>query len=103
MYFPGLCGSVFDTECACDRAKQSGWEVMILSDQLVIRAYSSHDSWRPGPMRVHAGEPLASPGLQQALSPLVSTASSIKALSSHLMAVWGFITSFAYTLLLRVA
>ncbi|KAI0360121.1 NTF2-like protein [Trametes cingulata] len=52
------------------RAKQSGWDVVILSDQLVIRAYSSHEAWRPGPMRVQAGDLLPSPGLQQALSPL---------------------------------
>ena len=45
---------------------------MILSDQLVVRAYSSHDAWRPGPMRVQAGDLLPSPGLQQALAPLVS-------------------------------
>ena len=27
---------------------------MILSDQLVVRAYSSHEAWTPGPMRVQA-------------------------------------------------
>ncbi|KAI0671575.1 NTF2-like protein [Trametes maxima] len=52
------------------RAKQSGWDVVILSDQLVVRAYSSHEAWRPGPMRVQAGDLLPSPGLLQALSPL---------------------------------
>ncbi|KAI0661505.1 NTF2-like protein [Cubamyces menziesii] len=52
------------------RAKQSGWDVVILSDQLVIRAYSSHEAWRPGPMRVQAGDLLPSPGLQEALKPL---------------------------------
>ncbi|EPT05658.1 hypothetical protein FOMPIDRAFT_1034303 [Fomitopsis schrenkii] len=41
------------------RAKQSGWDLMILSDMLVIRQYSSHDAWRPGPMRVQAGDPLS--------------------------------------------
>ncbi|EMD34096.1 hypothetical protein CERSUDRAFT_117603 [Gelatoporia subvermispora B] len=40
------------------RAKQNGWDVMILSDQLVVRAYSSHEAWKPGPMRVQAGDPL---------------------------------------------
>lgn len=38
------------------RAKQNGWNVIILSDQLVVRAYSSHEAWRPGPMRVQAGD-----------------------------------------------
>ncbi|KZT07659.1 NTF2-like protein [Laetiporus sulphureus 93-53] len=40
------------------RAKQSGWDVLILSDQLVVRAYSSHEAWRPGPMRMQAEDPL---------------------------------------------
>ncbi|RDX57556.1 NTF2-like protein [Lentinus brumalis] len=52
------------------RAKQRGWDVMILSDQLVIKGYSLHDAWRPGPMRVQAGDLLPSPGLQQALATL---------------------------------
>ncbi|GBE87787.1 mRNA export factor mex67 [Sparassis crispa] len=43
------------------RAKQNGWDVVILSDQLNVRAYSSPEAWRPGPMRVQAGDPL--PGL----------------------------------------
>ncbi|KAF7795999.1 hypothetical protein EIP86_007168 [Pleurotus ostreatoroseus] len=37
------------------RAKQNGWDVMILSDQMVVRAYSSHEAWRPGPLKVQAG------------------------------------------------
>ncbi|TFY63422.1 hypothetical protein EVG20_g6313 [Dentipellis fragilis] len=36
------------------RAKANGWDVEILSDQLVVRAYSSHESWRPGPLLVQA-------------------------------------------------
>ena len=28
---------------------------MILSDQMVVRAYSSHEAWRPGPLKVQAG------------------------------------------------
>ena len=27
---------------------------MILSDQLVVRSYSSHEAWKPGPMLVQA-------------------------------------------------
>ncbi|KIK62433.1 hypothetical protein GYMLUDRAFT_41872 [Collybiopsis luxurians FD-317 M1] len=34
------------------RAKLSGWDVVIISDQWTIRAYSSPDSWKPGPMIV---------------------------------------------------
>ncbi|KZT73128.1 NTF2-like protein [Daedalea quercina L-15889] len=40
------------------RAKQGGWDLVILSDMLVVRQYSSHEAWRPGPMRVQAGDPL---------------------------------------------
>lgn len=32
---------------------------MILSDQFVVRNYSSHEAWAPGPMRVQAGDPAA--------------------------------------------
>ncbi|KAJ3867011.1 hypothetical protein EV359DRAFT_35403 [Lentinula novae-zelandiae] len=34
------------------RAKSSGWDVVIISDQWTIRAYSSPDAWKPGPMVV---------------------------------------------------
>ncbi|KAI6155073.1 hypothetical protein BKA82DRAFT_996758 [Pisolithus tinctorius] len=40
------------------RAKLNGWDVVILSDQWTVRAYSSHEAWRPGPMRVQTGERL---------------------------------------------
>ncbi|KAI9457196.1 NTF2-like protein [Russula earlei] len=36
------------------RAKSNGWDVEILSDQLVIRGYSSHEAWSPGPLLVQA-------------------------------------------------
>jgi len=36
------------------RAKANGWDVEILSDQLVIRGYCSHEAWRPGPLLVQA-------------------------------------------------
>lgn len=51
------------------RAKQNGWDVMILSDQLNVRAYSSHEAWRPGPMRVQAGDPLPAAPSAHALPP----------------------------------
>ncbi|TCD70222.1 nuclear mRNA export, poly(A)+RNA binding protein [Steccherinum ochraceum] len=38
------------------RAKQLGWDVMVLSDQLCVRAYSSHEAWRPGPMKIMTGD-----------------------------------------------
>lgn len=39
-----------------DRAKQSGWDAFILSDQLNVRQYSSNDSWAVGPMLTQAEE-----------------------------------------------
>jgi nuclear RNA export factor len=36
------------------KAKANGWNVEVLSDQLVIRAYSSHEAWTPGPLLVQA-------------------------------------------------
>ncbi len=69
---------------------------MILADQMAVRAYSSHDAWRPGPMKVQAGEtpsapapiptaPSAAPSLtpqaqaqlQEGLVPIVSVRKSI--------------------------
>ncbi|KAG6331184.1 hypothetical protein ID866_7905 [Astraeus odoratus] len=49
------------------RAKLNGWDVVILSDQWTVRAYSSHEAWRPGPMRVQAGGEL--PCAQQPAMP----------------------------------
>ncbi|KAJ7650754.1 hypothetical protein FB45DRAFT_997566 [Roridomyces roridus] len=34
------------------RAKQNGWDVVILSDQWTIRGFSKPEAWAPGPMRV---------------------------------------------------
>ncbi|KAF8896554.1 hypothetical protein BD779DRAFT_1496546 [Infundibulicybe gibba] len=36
------------------RAKTNGWDVVIMSDQWVIRGYSSCNAWKPGPMLVQA-------------------------------------------------
>ncbi|KAF8813361.1 NTF2-like protein [Phlegmacium glaucopus] len=36
------------------RAKLNGWNVVILSDQWIIRSYSSHEAWKPGPMLLQA-------------------------------------------------
>jgi len=36
------------------RARLSGWDVVILSDQLTIRSYSNPNAWRVGPMLVQA-------------------------------------------------
>ncbi|KZV95386.1 NTF2-like protein [Exidia glandulosa HHB12029] len=33
-------------------AQQAGWPVVILSDQLVVRHFSSPDAWTPGPLKV---------------------------------------------------
>lgn len=61
---------------------------MILSDQLVVRAYSSHDAWKPGPLQVQAGQAptvaapatpqfLIPPQLQEALTAIVSICSCV--------------------------
>ncbi|KAJ6570093.1 hypothetical protein DFH09DRAFT_1154023 [Mycena vulgaris] len=36
------------------RAKMSGWDVVILSDQWTIRGFSKPEAWAPGPMLVQA-------------------------------------------------
>ncbi|KAJ8481246.1 hypothetical protein ONZ45_g15371 [Pleurotus djamor] len=46
-------------------AKINGWNVVILSDQWVIRHYSSCEAWRPGPLKVQAGEPKPTPATAQ--------------------------------------
>ncbi|KAG8983493.1 nuclear mRNA export, poly(A)+RNA binding protein [Tulasnella sp. 427] len=38
------------------RASQAGWEVVIVSEQLHIRNYSSHEAWTPGPITVQTEE-----------------------------------------------
>ncbi len=43
------------------RAKANGWDVEILSDQLVIRGYSSHEEWHPGPLLVQAAPSSSQP------------------------------------------
>lgn len=45
-------------------ARASGWDIVILSDQLTIRGWSSSDSWKPGRLSVQAGE-LQLPDAQQ--------------------------------------
>ncbi|KAF8434089.1 hypothetical protein L210DRAFT_3554016 [Boletus edulis BED1] len=47
------------------RAKLNGWDMMILSDQMCVRAYSSHEAWTLGPMKVQAGDPLPSQQVSQ--------------------------------------
>ena len=76
------------------RAKQSGWSVIILSDQLNVRSYSSHEAWRPGYMRVQAGEKIPTQSLNTWISSInpqaraqletVSTFVSVPGLDSHL-------------------
>ncbi|KAG8954423.1 nuclear mRNA export, poly(A)+RNA binding protein [Tulasnella sp. 424] len=38
------------------KARQNGWEVVIISEQLHVRNYSSHDAWAPGPITVQTEE-----------------------------------------------
>ena len=51
------------------RAKADGWDVEILSDQLVIRGYSSHEAWSPGPILVQALAQVATSSSQSASLP----------------------------------
>jgi hypothetical protein len=60
------------------RAKANGWDVEILSDQLVIRAYSSHAAWAPGLLLVQAApsssqSPSLPPSIQRELEGIVRT------------------------------
>ena len=52
LFFPK--SKVFSLMLTADsyRAALNNWDIMILSDQLIIRAYSSPDAWKPGPMSV---------------------------------------------------
>ncbi|KAF9480018.1 NTF2-like protein [Pholiota conissans] len=48
------------------RAKTNGWDIAILSDQWIIRSYSSPDAWKPGPLLVQAFTISSYPPDQQA-------------------------------------
>ncbi|KAF9532494.1 hypothetical protein CPB83DRAFT_903528 [Crepidotus variabilis] len=50
-------------------AKLNGWDVTILSDQWIIRSYSSHEAWKPGPMLVQAESTKPKGGIVSAPSP----------------------------------
>lgn len=61
------------------RAQVNGWGVEILSDQLVIRNYSSHEAWKPGPLLVQANpstSSLSAPAPQITIAPAVQEALS---------------------------
>jgi len=52
------------------RAQVAGWPVLVLSDQLVVRAYSSHEAWAPGLIRMSPQEAVSStPALTPAPQP----------------------------------
>ena len=38
-------------------AKLAQWDVLILSDQLVVRSYSDPAAWKPGPLKTQYEEP----------------------------------------------
>ena len=84
------------------RAKLGGWNVMILSDQFTVRAYSSHEAWKPGPMKVSAGDKTGSgpkslsswlsslnPQLQAQLQEAVASIVSSRHPKSHLLSPFG--------------
>ncbi|KAF8907245.1 hypothetical protein CPB84DRAFT_1813529 [Gymnopilus junonius] len=41
-------------------SKLNGWDIVIISDQWIIRSYSSHEAWKPGPLLVQAVSPASS-------------------------------------------
>lgn len=55
---PGRAPSRNNHRICVRSAQLAGWPVVILSDQLVIRHYSSHEAWAPGPLKVQS-EPAA--------------------------------------------
>ncbi|KAL0577983.1 nuclear mRNA export, poly(A)+RNA binding protein [Marasmius crinis-equi] len=61
------------------QAKAGGWDIVIVSDQLMVRGYSGPDAWKPGPMVVQP-EPQAAhrhpPSQQQAPTPQGSSQST---------------------------
>ena len=104
-------GSLLRVQFCLIRARLNGWDVMILSDQLVVRAYSSHEAWRPGPMKVQAGEPPAAAApaatvlaptatpapqltpqaqaqLQEGLAPIVCIPRSVSAFPSYHLGIF---------------
>lgn len=54
VMFLSIFSRCFTDFASHSSAKSNGWDVMILSDQLVVRAYSSHEAWSPGPMLIQA-------------------------------------------------
>lgn len=69
------------TDDGSSSAKLAGWDLEILSDQLVVRNYSSHEAWKPGPLLVQAvdeagvAQAMAKlpPAVQSAIETLVRT------------------------------
>ncbi|KZV64741.1 NTF2-like protein [Peniophora sp. CONT] len=63
------------------RAKLAGWDLEILSDQLVVRNYSSHEAWKPGPMLVQAVDEQGAAQAMAQLPPAVQA--PLQALPEH--------------------
>ncbi|THH21303.1 hypothetical protein EW146_g226 [Bondarzewia mesenterica] len=55
------------------RARLNGWDVEILSDQLVVRGYSSHEAWKPGAMLVQAAAAPSIPSIPEAQASLLNS------------------------------
>ena len=47
---------LFETDVLLS-AKTNGWDIAILSDQWIVRNYSSHEAWKAGPLLVQAVSP----------------------------------------------
>ncbi|KAI3615783.1 mrna export receptor mex67 [Moniliophthora roreri] len=56
-------------------AKLNGWDVVIISDQLMIRGYSGHDAWKTGPMVVQPDPPQRTQSQQDKAAPFNASSS----------------------------
>ena len=72
-----VCSQGTDGTVVCDSsssAKLAGWSLEILSDQLVVRNYSSHEAWKQGPMLVQAVDEAGAAQAMNQLPPAVKGA-----------------------------
>ena len=76
------------------RAKLNGWDVSILSDQWIVRSYSSNEAWKSGPLLVQAvsGQPKQNAVQNQSLPQSFSIAS----FPPDQQAALGLLVSFIY-------
>ncbi|EIW83907.1 NTF2-like protein [Coniophora puteana RWD-64-598 SS2] len=65
-------------------AKLNGWDVVILSDQWIIRNYSSHEAWQPGPLSVQGdAKGTRDTGAQPSAAPPAHVAEALSNFTEH--------------------